>query len=541
MNNIAALGSYQASIPDVTPQKVKWVHLNFESRQDKLAFDEDFQAMGRLRDSLSMEFLLKSQVRVREYIAPIKGRLTAKRPLSGIGTPATEENLSQDIHTGLGDPSRLTLKEVPSPLDKNQRPTESSVETLSCREIDVPVSQPVYDKVIENQSGNHDPVELKEWEDREEAMPIIKSRTVDGPSLQDELVIRRKPLSQDPPQKPEKYLEIAELNAGEIELHNMTTKPDDSYTYAIALCDFEPEEDNNELAFKEGDDIEIVEKTAALAKDGWCRARVKGHDKLGVVPLLYLKIGVNATNSNEPRAPAQISVSFSPSAVQSPPAHSVQNSSSASLGESMDSASMPSMMSSQTPLPFHSSRPTLTYLETQALAPSNIVPILAESVEIKREQEEQFAYEDAWVIYLLKRKRAEVALRELEHATLSSNIRKHIPSYGNYDHQVKRTLTKSVKRDVIPPRKVVVGERSKRVRYTSDSVKETVQRYLLTALSLTAPFAWPLVVPALLGTAMSRRFDNIARERQKPRSGEHNFLEKSSFTYRPQGRGQVQQ
>lgn len=60
---------------------------------------------------------------------------------------------------------------------------------------------------------------------------------------------------------------------------------------AKALYDFEPEEDNDEeLAFKEGDDIEIIEKTAALEEEGWCRAKVKGEKKLGLAPLEYLEI-----------------------------------------------------------------------------------------------------------------------------------------------------------------------------------------------------------------------------------------------------------
>ena len=60
---------------------------------------------------------------------------------------------------------------------------------------------------------------------------------------------------------------------------------------AKALYDFEPEEDNDEeLAFKEGDDIEIIEKTAALEEEGWCRAKLKGQKKLGLAPLEYLEI-----------------------------------------------------------------------------------------------------------------------------------------------------------------------------------------------------------------------------------------------------------
>ena len=60
---------------------------------------------------------------------------------------------------------------------------------------------------------------------------------------------------------------------------------------AKALYDFEPEEDNEEeLAFKEGDDLEVVEKSAALEEEGWCKARVKGMKKVGLVPLEYLEV-----------------------------------------------------------------------------------------------------------------------------------------------------------------------------------------------------------------------------------------------------------
>ena len=60
---------------------------------------------------------------------------------------------------------------------------------------------------------------------------------------------------------------------------------------ATALYSFEPEEaDGDELTFNEGDVIEIVEKTKELEADGWCRARVKGQRRLGLVPLDYLEV-----------------------------------------------------------------------------------------------------------------------------------------------------------------------------------------------------------------------------------------------------------
>ena len=60
---------------------------------------------------------------------------------------------------------------------------------------------------------------------------------------------------------------------------------------ATALYDFEPEEEGGEeLAFNEGDSIEIVEKTQTLEEDGWCKARIKGQKRIGLAPLEYLEI-----------------------------------------------------------------------------------------------------------------------------------------------------------------------------------------------------------------------------------------------------------
>lgn len=60
---------------------------------------------------------------------------------------------------------------------------------------------------------------------------------------------------------------------------------------ARALCDFEPDSDNDdESAFQSGDNIEIVELTAALQGEGWCRARVEGMNKIGLMTLEYLDI-----------------------------------------------------------------------------------------------------------------------------------------------------------------------------------------------------------------------------------------------------------
>ena len=62
---------------------------------------------------------------------------------------------------------------------------------------------------------------------------------------------------------------------------------------ARALYDVEPdeEEDNDdELAFKEGDILEITAKSAELEAEGWCKARIKGTRKVGLAPMEYLEM-----------------------------------------------------------------------------------------------------------------------------------------------------------------------------------------------------------------------------------------------------------
>ena len=131
--------------------------------------------------------------------------------------------------------------------------------------------------------------------------------------------------------------------------------PPKKFIAAKALYDFEPEEDNDEeLAFKEGDEIEIVEKTAALEEEGWCRARLKGQKRLGLVPLEYLEVEVKSITANKPPAPAQTSGLTSPTAAQSPPASIYGHPNSLSAGHPMNGASNATMMSPQASLPLHS-------------------------------------------------------------------------------------------------------------------------------------------------------------------------------------------
>lgn len=67
-------------------------------------------------------------------------------------------------------------------------------------------------------------------------------------------------------------------------------RPKKKLILAKALDDFEPEDDNDEeLPFKEGDILEIVEKSAALEEEGWCRAKLKDSKRIGLAPLEYLE------------------------------------------------------------------------------------------------------------------------------------------------------------------------------------------------------------------------------------------------------------
>ncbi|KAI9803594.1 MAG: hypothetical protein M1825_001937 [Sarcosagium campestre] len=83
--------------------------------------------------------------------------------------------------------------------------------------------------------------------------------------------------------------------------------PPRKFPVVKALYDFEPDEDNpEELAFKEGNDIEIIEKTAALEEEGWCRIRIKGTARVGLAPLEYLEeVKVAPTAASQPASRPQ--------------------------------------------------------------------------------------------------------------------------------------------------------------------------------------------------------------------------------------------
>ena len=100
---------------------------------------------------------------------------------------------------------------------------------------------------------------------------------------------------------------------------------------ARALYDFEPdeEEDNDdELAFKEGDILEMTAKSADLEAEGWCKARIKGTRKVGLAPLEYLEMIAPAPQPSShtsapsasagPSQPTSASISKPPGPSQSP-------------------------------------------------------------------------------------------------------------------------------------------------------------------------------------------------------------------------------
>jgi hypothetical protein len=74
---------------------------------------------------------------------------------------------------------------------------------------------------------------------------------------------------------------LAQQSRNEIAMAKTATK---------ALLDFVPEDGASEkLAFKRGDEIEIMLEDAELESDGWCKARIKGSTRIGLAPLDYLE------------------------------------------------------------------------------------------------------------------------------------------------------------------------------------------------------------------------------------------------------------
>ena len=129
--------------------------------------------------------------------------------------------------------------------------------------------------------------------------------------------------------------------------------PPRRFVPAKALYDFEPENNDEELAFKEGDEIEIIERNAVLEEDGWCRARVKGSRKIGLAPLEYLEIDEKGSNLDNPTGTAESSVAAPTSQPTSAIPHSHLYSTNA--GGAADGASIAGLMTAETSKPSQSS------------------------------------------------------------------------------------------------------------------------------------------------------------------------------------------
>lgn len=107
--------------------------------------------------------------------------------------------------------------------------------------------------------------------------------------------------------------------------------PPKKFVPAKALYDFEPENNDEELAFKEGDEIEIIERNAVLEEDGWCRARVKGSKRLGLAPLEYLEVDEKASKTYKPTGTAENTAHVPASPPTSAIPHSQHNSTYAAI------------------------------------------------------------------------------------------------------------------------------------------------------------------------------------------------------------------
>lgn len=125
--------------------------------------------------------------------------------------------------------------------------------------------------------------------------------------------------------------------------------PPRKFVPAKALYDFEPENNDEDLAFKEGDEIEIIERNAVLEEDGWCRARVKGSKKIGLAPLEYLEIDEKASKTNNPTGTAENTAHAPASQPTSAVPHSQLDSTNA--GSAADGSSIAGLMTAEASKP----------------------------------------------------------------------------------------------------------------------------------------------------------------------------------------------
>ncbi len=159
------------------------------------------------------------------------------------------------------------------------------------------------------------------------------------------------PSTSPPPYSPTTSpFSVSNVNAGfpfpgKPAVRRKAPPPPKKFVPAKALYDFEPENNDEELAFKEGDEIEIVERNAVLEEDGWCRARVKGCKKLGLAPLEYLEIDERALKADKPTGMTE-NLAYTP-ASQATPAIPHSHLNSANAGCAADGASIAGLMAAE--------------------------------------------------------------------------------------------------------------------------------------------------------------------------------------------------
>ena len=163
------------------------------------------------------------------------------------------------------------------------------------------------------------------------------------------------PSTSPPPYSPTTSpLSVSNVNSGfpfpgKPAVRRKAPPPPKKFIPAKAIYDFEPENNDDELAFKEGDKIEIIERNAVLEEDGWCRARVKGSKKLGLAPLEYLEIDEKASKAGKSTGTAENPAQTSAS--QPTPAIPHSHINSANAGCAADGASIAGLMAAEASKP----------------------------------------------------------------------------------------------------------------------------------------------------------------------------------------------
>ena len=64
--------------------------------------------------------------------------------------------------------------------------------------------------------------------------------------------------------------------------------PPKHFSIKSVLYDFQAADDS-ELSLLEGDVLAVEDESAELTRDGWCKARLRGTNCVGLVPVGYLE------------------------------------------------------------------------------------------------------------------------------------------------------------------------------------------------------------------------------------------------------------